>query len=152
MQKFSIANLQQAAAEIRDFNPVLLELTQGVKVKVGKIPGAKFDEALARWTAQVLPLIDDPTSLDMGTLIRAISQDIPEVIAFFIEHGTDLPKEKIGELLFDERILLLMGVATVSFVDAAGVRCFFAGSPEVGQAVLDELPTAATTAPNEKEN
>ena len=131
MNKYSIDNIQAAAKEIREFKPITVELTKDLKVSVHKLPGEKFDEALVRFMGQIVPLFDDDTVLTPEMFIAAI-QAVPEAVSFFVEYGTDLSVKKVKGLLFDERVLLMIAVVTLTFIDAAGVRCFLAGLPDAG--------------------
>lgn len=144
MNKFSMDNIQAAAKEIREFKPHELELSKGLKVQVTKLPGEKFDEALTRFLGQIVPLFDDASTLTPEVFIQAI-QSIPEAITFFVEYGTDLSSKKVTGLFFDERVLLMAAVLTLTFIEAAGVRCFLAGLPVAAQAASEGLPAGPTT-------
>ena len=149
---FSMDNIQAAAKQIADFKPTTLKLSNGLKVVVDKLPGEKFDEGLMRFIGQIVPLFDDADNLTPDVVIQALTTDIPEAIAFFIENGTDLSGDKISGLLFDERVLLVAAVVTLTFVEAAGVRCFLAGLPGVVQGVSDGQLPEPTIEPKQKEN
>lgn len=146
----NIESIQQAAEASRNYRPLKLELASGTYT-AGKLPGVQHDEGLKRFSGRLLALYDNYQNLELDDLVKALTEDIPGLAGFLLEHGCGLDQEQGLKLYLDERLLLCAAVITLTYIEPAGIRLFFDASAAVAQPASPEPPSTAQPVPNNGE-
>jgi hypothetical protein len=119
-------------------------------VTVGKLIGGEFAEGLARFSADLAPLVamiraKDGESPELNPeLITLLGQRAPESVIWLATHGSSLDEEEVRALPWDSLALLTLFVIYLNFVHNAALRVFTNGVDAAEQSVVAEHAAVAS--------